>query len=474
MAIRIVDVTDDATLRLLPPCADPGFDHRSCDYWEDADRGSKAARLSWLDRPLHRRLAGPRRSTRSPRGRRRRPRNPFAPARGRRSTRSCVRDDDAPDNPFAPSRAGPGRPRRTAQAPPARPRPCRVRQLCEGRSSPTTSPSPTRSSGRSPRTRGRYGRASCTRSSGSPAAGGHHLHRDHPGGPRPGPRPALVEAVCDDLAGRGFAAVETYPERRPVGERHERRHAGVLGAAGFVDRRRRRPLPGHAPRARVGAGSRSRRPLAALTAFAGCGGPSPSAPAQAHHGHRVGRGAFPECGRFRVGPLPEPVVCHGSPPPAPRFPPAPRPPRPSPGTTRCLRSCHPISMASPSPSRRSRSPRLPPTRRSRRTSRGQRSRSSWRRTTSRRAWSRSSSQACGATRSSPTGARRTAMARAPSPAVSSATRRRSWTAAPSTSRPATAASACTTRYLGERGVLVSLFSLGEGRFGERLIADLRP
>ncbi len=39
MAIRIVDVTDDATFRLLPPCADPGFDHRSCDYWEDADRG---------------------------------------------------------------------------------------------------------------------------------------------------------------------------------------------------------------------------------------------------------------------------------------------------------------------------------------------------------------------------------------------------------------------------------------------------
>ena len=29
-------------------------------------------------------------------------------------------------------------------------------------------------------------------------------------------------------------------------------------------------------------------------------------------------------------------------------------------------------------------------------------------------------------------------------------------------------------YLEERGVLVSLFSLGEGRFGERLMADLRP
>src|SRR5450759_1585055 len=33
--IRIVDITDAATFSLLPPCADPAFDHRSCDYWED-------------------------------------------------------------------------------------------------------------------------------------------------------------------------------------------------------------------------------------------------------------------------------------------------------------------------------------------------------------------------------------------------------------------------------------------------------
>jgi ribosomal protein S18 acetylase RimI-like enzyme len=47
-AIRVVDVVDEDTFRLLPPCADPGFDHRSCDYWEDADRGSRAARLAWF------------------------------------------------------------------------------------------------------------------------------------------------------------------------------------------------------------------------------------------------------------------------------------------------------------------------------------------------------------------------------------------------------------------------------------------
>ncbi|MFH0751829.1 MAG: hypothetical protein V2B17_08330, partial [Chloroflexota bacterium] len=45
---RIVDVTDATSFALLPPCADASFDHRSCDYWEDADRGSKAHRASWL------------------------------------------------------------------------------------------------------------------------------------------------------------------------------------------------------------------------------------------------------------------------------------------------------------------------------------------------------------------------------------------------------------------------------------------
>src|SRR5574338_1671748 len=52
--VSIIDVTDGEAFARVPPCADPGFDHRSCDYWEDADRGSKAARLDWLraDEPL--------------------------------------------------------------------------------------------------------------------------------------------------------------------------------------------------------------------------------------------------------------------------------------------------------------------------------------------------------------------------------------------------------------------------------------
>src|SRR5664280_532684 len=47
-SIEIVDITDEAGFRLIPPCADPSFDHRSCDYWEDSDRGSKAHRASWF------------------------------------------------------------------------------------------------------------------------------------------------------------------------------------------------------------------------------------------------------------------------------------------------------------------------------------------------------------------------------------------------------------------------------------------
>lgn len=45
---RIVDVSDSEAFGLVPPCADPRFDHRTCDYWEDAERGSKSARPAWL------------------------------------------------------------------------------------------------------------------------------------------------------------------------------------------------------------------------------------------------------------------------------------------------------------------------------------------------------------------------------------------------------------------------------------------
>ena len=42
--IRIVDMDAAAAFELVPPCADPTFDHRGCDYWEDGERGSRTAR----------------------------------------------------------------------------------------------------------------------------------------------------------------------------------------------------------------------------------------------------------------------------------------------------------------------------------------------------------------------------------------------------------------------------------------------
>jgi ribosomal protein S18 acetylase RimI-like enzyme len=83
---RIVDISDVESFGLVPPCADPRFDHRTCDYWEDAERGSKLSRPSWLE------------ATAAPQGRQ--PAtpladNPFAPP---------PRSDDA--NPFAPVKTG--------------------------------------------------------------------------------------------------------------------------------------------------------------------------------------------------------------------------------------------------------------------------------------------------------------------------------------------------------------------------------
>src|ERR671919_1097651 len=94
---RIVDVTDTDSFGLVPPCADPRFDHRTCDYWEDADRGSKAARPGWLSGE-----AAPAPRTPAPA-----PENPFAPP-PRESTVNPFLDDtsgsEIAENPFAPTR----------------------------------------------------------------------------------------------------------------------------------------------------------------------------------------------------------------------------------------------------------------------------------------------------------------------------------------------------------------------------------
>ena len=191
MAIRIVDVTDTETFGLVPPCADPGFDHRTCDYWEDADRGSKAARSSWLEAAAPPPVAKPRAA------------NPFAS------------DDDEPAfNPFAP--APRSRPAVEAGALP------KLRLLARGAGVAGSYAKVLVADGESAAYAqfgplSAYPRAQRTR----------ELYPKLPDAPLPavitciattrearerGLAAMLVEAVCDDLAGRGFAAVEAYPE----------------------------------------------------------------------------------------------------------------------------------------------------------------------------------------------------------------------------------------------------------------------
>ena len=220
MAIRIVDVTDEASYALLPPCADPGFDHRSCDYWENADRGSKAARASWLEPAPE---PAPRPASTSA--------NPFAPDRDAEAFNPFVppgrakvanpfaddeddEDDEPLDNPFAPRREA--RPAVAGDAPP------KLRLLGRGlavagsyakvlldddRPAVYAQFGPLSAYPRAMRTRELYPRlpdsplpAVITCIASTAEARGQGLAA------------MLVDAVCDDLAARGFAAVETYPE----------------------------------------------------------------------------------------------------------------------------------------------------------------------------------------------------------------------------------------------------------------------
>ena len=215
--IAIVDVTDASTYALLPPCADPGFDHRSCDYWEDADRGSKAIRLDWIEpgaAPAPE--PPPRAAAANPflADLEERQANPFAVGGGASPNPLLAEDDPLADNPFAPRRA----PRPTVG---------------------DTAPRKLRLLGRGLGVAGSY--AKVLLSDDVPAAfcqfgpltaypraqRTRDLYPALPDAPLPavitciasaaeargaGLARALVAAVCNDLEGRGFAAVETYPE----------------------------------------------------------------------------------------------------------------------------------------------------------------------------------------------------------------------------------------------------------------------
>ena len=232
--IRIVDITDGASFGLIPPCADPGFDHRSCDYWEDDARGSKAARLSWLEPSP----SGPKADAPKPP-----PANPFladleakAPAANPFATGRPANPfltpgelDDGPlDNPFAPPPVQ--RPTVGAEAP-------RKLQLLGRGLGVAGSYAKVLLDDDVAKVYAQFGpltaypRAQRTRD----------LYPALPDSPLPavitciattadargaGLAHTLITAICDDLAGRGFTAVETYPE---IGARPDATSAATPG-----------------------------------------------------------------------------------------------------------------------------------------------------------------------------------------------------------------------------------------------------
>ena len=231
--IRIVDVIDTATFGLLPPCADPAFDHRTCDYWEDRDSGSKAHRAGWLEsKPAPGAAPGaapgqtasaPRRAPTNPfaPASDARPTNPFAPATARRpgSNPFALEDDDAADpNPFAPSR--PARPGVPAGGP------RKLGLLGRGLAvfgSYAKVLLLDEDDGERPVAYAQFGPLSAY----PRALRLRDLYPQLPDAPLPavisciattevahgrGLALRLVGAVCEDLAGRGFFAVEAYPE----------------------------------------------------------------------------------------------------------------------------------------------------------------------------------------------------------------------------------------------------------------------
>jgi ribosomal protein S18 acetylase RimI-like enzyme len=218
--VRILDVTDEVGFGRIPPCVDPGFDHRTCDYWEDDRRGSKAARLAWLE-------TAPAPAARPPLAD-----NPFAPpdrgptfnpfdpkpasrpAPGGFLDPFADGDEAAVDNPFAPTRE------RGPAVPPDAPRKLQLlargkhvfgsyAKVLEADGEPAVycQFGPLSAYPRAQRVRDLYPKlpsaplpAVITCIATTSAARGQGLAK------------RLVEAVVEDLTARGFSAVEAYPE----------------------------------------------------------------------------------------------------------------------------------------------------------------------------------------------------------------------------------------------------------------------
>ncbi len=217
---RIVDIGDGATFALIPPCADPRFDHRTCDYWEDADRGSKQSRPAWLEaRPAP--AAAPRPGLRD---------NPFAtgdmdepePNPFASAARAAIPDPFADDDLFAVPDDNPFAPQTQRERPLRDGVPRKLALLDRGRgifgsyakvllvddqAVAYCQFGPLSAYPRGQRLRDLYKQlpaaplpAVITCVATTAAARGNGYARD------------LADAVCADLAARGFAAVEAYPD----------------------------------------------------------------------------------------------------------------------------------------------------------------------------------------------------------------------------------------------------------------------
>jgi ribosomal protein S18 acetylase RimI-like enzyme len=232
VTVRILDVTDEVGFKRIPPCADPGFDHRTCDFWENDRGGSKAARLAWLQ-PVPAAPPEPPRAD-----------NPFAPTRGPSYNPFDPRgsgggagsgagggekpfnpfgdDDDEPvDNPFAP--------RRSAGPAVAADAPKKLQLLARGLAVFGSYAKVLEADGE-PVAYCQFGPLSAY----PRAQRVRELYSQLPSSPLPavitciattaearrrGLAKQLVVAVVDDLTRRGFSAVEAYPEpeARPDG-----------------------------------------------------------------------------------------------------------------------------------------------------------------------------------------------------------------------------------------------------------------
>ena len=245
--ITIVDILDAVAFGQVPPCADTRFDHRSCDYWEDEVRGLKSARPSWwsaTEAPLPATPPAVSDNPFAPPTAREPAFNPFAPAPrgGGGMAWSVLAADGADpragsaDNPFAPA------PRPDAR--PAADAPRKLRLLTRGL--------------------GVFGSyAKVLTLHGEPAAYAQfgplsayprarrlrELYASLPATPLPavitcvatssaargaGLGQMLVEAVLADLAQRGFAAVEAYPDRTLAADQASAAHPAFWQACGFV------------------------------------------------------------------------------------------------------------------------------------------------------------------------------------------------------------------------------------------------